>query len=215
MDELQRTQQAWTDYVDKTLPAKVYATITEAQKGDLTAGDVEQRIRQLIHENQPAPVSSHMITEADANEFIAAALATQALENEKALHKAIEEATSRTREESAGPCREEIQRMIEQARRRQQSIIPPGGGPSGSEQTSGGQPIIVKVDIPDHDHQRPASKPWLYAGGLSESLRAWLLECEDNYNWNPSEWELETDCIKYAIGRTKEKSKAHDFGISY
>ena len=30
IEELRRTQQAWTEYVDKTLPAKVYATITEA-----------------------------------------------------------------------------------------------------------------------------------------------------------------------------------------
>ena len=51
IDELRRTQQAWTEYVDKTLASKVYATITEAQKGDPSAGDIEQRIRQLIHEN--------------------------------------------------------------------------------------------------------------------------------------------------------------------
>ena len=217
IDELQRTQQAWTEYVDKTLPAKVYATISEAQKGNPTAGDIEQRIRELIHENQPAPVeTSHMLTEKDANELIAAALATQALENEKVPQKAIEEATRRTREESAGPSREEIQRMIEQARRRRQnSIVPTGGGPSVSGQTPNGQPIIVKVDLPDRYHRRPASEPWLYAGEFSENLRAWLLACENYFNWNPSEWGLETDCVKYAIGRTKEKSKAHDFGISY
>ena len=216
IEELRRTQQAWTEYVDKTLPAKVYATITEAQKGNPSAGDIEQRIRQLIHENQPAPVvTTPMLTEADANELIAAALAKQALENEKALQHAIEEATRRTREESAGPSREEIQRMIEQARRRRQSIIPPGTGSSGIGQTPSGQPIIVKVDMPDRLRHRPATEPWLYAGEFSENLRAWLLACEDFFNWNPSEWEEETDCIKYAIGRIKEKTKAHDFGISY
>ena len=157
-----------------------------------------------------------MLTEKDANDLITAALAVQALENEKALQKGIEEATRRTRGESAGPSREEIQRMIEQAwRRRQNSIVPPGGGPSGSGQTPSGQAIIVKVDLPDHYHRQPASKPWLYAGEFSENLRAWLLACEGYFNWNPSEWELETESIKYAIGRTKGKSKAHDFGISY
>ena len=105
-----------------------------------------------------------MLTEADANELIAAALAKQAQENEKALQHAIEEATRRTREESAGPSREEIQRMIEQARRRRQSIIPPNAGPSGTGQTSSGQPIIVKVDMPDHLRHRPATEPWFYAG---------------------------------------------------
>ena len=195
IDELRRTQQAWTDYVDKTLPAKVYATITEAQKGNPSARDIEQRIRQLIQENQPAPVeTSHMLTEKEANDLIAAALATQALENDKALQKAIEEATRRTREESAGPSREEIQRMIEQAqRRRQNSIVPPGGRPSGSGQTPSGQPIIVKVDMPNSYHRRPASEPWLYTGEFSENLRAWLLACEDYFNWNPAEWDLETD----------------------
>ena len=103
-----------------------------------------------------------MLTEADANELIAAALARQALENEKALQKAIEEATRRTREESARPSREESQRMIEKARRRRQnSIVPPGGGPSGTGQTPSDQPIIVKVDMPDRYHRRPASEPWL------------------------------------------------------
>ena len=29
------------------------------------------------------------------------------------------------------------------------------------------------------------------------------------------EWETKTDCIKYAVGRKKDNSKAHDFGISY
>ena len=175
--------QAWTEYVDKTLPAKVYATITEAQKGNPSTGDIEQRIRQLIHENQPAPVeTTPMLTEAAANELIAAALAKQALENEKALQHAIEEATRRTREESASPSREEIQRMIEQARRRRQSIIPPGTGPSGIGQTPSGQPIIVKVDMPDRLRHRPATEPWLYAREFSENLRAWLLACEDFFN---------------------------------
>ena len=114
-----------------------------------------------------------MFTEADANELIAAALAKQALENEKALQKAIEEAARQAREESAGPSREEIQRMIEYARRRRQnSIIPSGAGPAGSGQMPGGQPIIVRVDMPNRYHRRPASEPWLYARNFSENLRA-------------------------------------------
>src|SRR5205807_9804598 len=44
---------------------------------------------------------------------------------------------------------------------------------------------------------------------------AWLLAYEDFFNRHPTEWEMETDCIKYAVGRTKDNSKAHDFGISY
>src|SRR5205085_3195657 len=62
---------------------------------------------------------------------------------------------------------------------------------------------------------KPATEPWLYGGNFSEDLRAWLLACEDFFNWNPTEWETETDCIKYAVGRTKDNSKGHDFGISY
>jgi hypothetical protein len=41
------------------------------------------------------------------------------------------------------------------------------------------------------------------------------MACEDFFNWNPTEWESEVDCIKFAISRTKENSKAHEFGISY
>ena len=188
INELRQTQQAWTEYVNKTLPAKVYATKTEAQKGNPLAGDIEERIRELILENQPAPVrTTHLFTEADANEIIAAALAKQVLENEKALQKAIEETARRTREELASPSREEIQRIIELARRRWQSIIPPGAGPSGTGQTPSGQPIIVKVDMPDRLRHRPATEPWLYAGEFSENHTAWLLTCEDCFNWNP--WE--------------------------
>src|SRR5437588_10063649 len=87
--------------------------------------------------------------------------------------------------------------------------------PAPNAAPTGGQPIIVKVDLPERFHRKPATEPWLYGGNFSEDLRAWLLACEDFFNWNPTEWETETDCIKYAVGRTKDNSKAHDFGISY
>ena len=38
IDKLRQTQQAWKTYVDKELLAKVYATITEVQKGNPSAG---------------------------------------------------------------------------------------------------------------------------------------------------------------------------------
>src|SRR5437588_8781907 len=139
------------------------------------------------------------------------------------MQKAIEEAAQKARE-MAGPSREEIQRMINARRRRRDSNVadpnqPNPNQPNPNERAPNtapsGQPIIVKVDLPERFHRKPVTEPWLYGGNLSEDLRAWLLACEHFFNWNPTEWETETDCIKYAVGRTKDNSKAHDFGISY
>src|SRR5437588_4560104 len=87
--------------------------------------------------------------------------------------------------------------------------------PAPNAAPTGGQPIIVKFDLAERFHWKLATEPWLYGGNFSEDFRAWLLACEDVFNWNPTDWETETDCIKYAVGRTKDNSKAHDFGISY
>src|SRR5205085_3051494 len=101
--------------------------------------------------------------------------------------------------------------MTQRWRRRRDSNVadpnqpPPNepNEPAPNAAPTGGQPIIVKVDIPERFHRKPATEPWLYGGNFSEDLRAWLLACEDFFNWNPTEWEMETDCIKYAVGRTK------------
>ena len=50
---------------------------------------------------------------------------------------------------------------------------------------------------------------------LSEDLRAWLLACEDFFNWNPREWGDQRECIKFPIGRLKENTRAHEFGVGY
>ena len=188
-----------------------------------THQEIEVQIAAMIRENQPTPaLSTNMLTKEAADELIAAALAQQAETNKTTMQKAIEEAAQKARE-TAGPSREEIQRMINARRRRRDSNVadpnqlPPNepNEPAPNAAPAGGQPIIVKVDLPERFHRKPATEPWLYGGNFSEDLRAWLLACEDFFNWNPTEWEMETDCIKYAVGRTKDNSKAHDFGISY
>src|SRR5437588_8989056 len=110
--------------------------------------------------------------------------------------------------------------MINARRRHRDSNVadpnqPTPNEPAPNTTPTGSQPIIVKVDLPERFHWKPATEPWLNGGNFSEDLRAWLLACEDLFNWNPTEWETETDCIKYAVGRMKDNSKAHDFRISY
>src|SRR5437588_2180096 len=174
----------------------------------------------MIWENQPAATpSSNMLTKQAADELITVALAQQAQANKTAMQKAIEEAAQKAKE-IAGPSREEIQRRINARRRRRDSNVadrnqPTPNEPAPNAAPTGGQPIIVKVDLPERFHWKPATEPWLYGGNLSEDLRTWLLACENLFNWNSTEWETETDCIKYAVGRTKPNYKAHDFGISY
>src|SRR5437660_6320377 len=223
IEELRRTQQTWQAYVEKELPARVLATVQLAQDQNPTHQEIENQIAAMIRENQPAPAPpTNMLTKEAADELIAAALAQQAQTNKTAIQKAIEEAAQKAKE-AAGPSREEIQRMINARRRRRDSNVadpnqPPPNEPNEPAPNAapvGGQPIIVKVDLPERFHRKPATEPWLYGGNFSEDLRAWLLACEDFFNWNPTEWEMETDYIKYAVGRTKDNSKAHDFGISY
>ena len=198
------------------------ATVQSAQEQNPTHQEIEAQIAAMIRENQPTPApSTNMLTKEAAEELIAAALAQQAEANKTAMQKAIEEAAQKARE-TAGPSREEIQRMINARRRRRDSNVenpnqpPPNRSNEPTPNTApSGQPIIVKVDLPERFHRKPATEPWLYGGNFSEDLRAWLLAYEDFFNWNPTDWETKTDCIKYAVSRMKDNSKAHDFGISY
>src|SRR5947209_18033768 len=136
----------------------------------------------MIRENQPPPApSTNMLTKEAADELIAAALAQQAETNKTAMQKAIEEAAQKARE-TAGPSREEIQRMINARRRRRDSNVADPNQPSPNQPNEptpntapSGQPIIVKVDLPERFHRKPATEPWLYGGNFSEDLRAWLL----------------------------------------
>ena len=116
IEELRRTQQSWGEYVEKTLPGKVLATVAEAQKGNPTPAEIEAKITELIHANQPRPPPpTNPLSKKEANELVNVALARHAEENRQAMQRAIEEATQRAREESAGPSQEEIQRMIQHA----------------------------------------------------------------------------------------------------
>src|SRR5437588_8676341 len=110
----------------------------------------------------------------------------------------------------AGPSKEEIQQMINTRRRCRDSNIADPNKPAPNATLTGGQPIIVKVDLPERLHRKPAMEPWLYGGNLSEDLGAWLLACEDFFNWNLTECEMEIDCFKYAVRRTKHNFKSQD-----
>ena len=88
------------------------ATVQSAQEQNPTHQEIEAQIAAMIRENQPTPApSTNMLTKEAADELIAAALAQQAETNKTAMQKAIEEAAQKARE-TAGPSREEIQRMI-------------------------------------------------------------------------------------------------------
>src|SRR5947209_14969181 len=186
--ELRRTQQTWQHYVEKELPGRVLATVQSAQGQNPTHQEIKTQIVAMIRENQPAPAPpTNMLTKEAADELIVAALAQQAQTNEKAMQKVIEEAAQKARE-TAGPSREEIQRMINARRRRRDSNVadpnqPNPNQPNPKEPTPNtapnGQPIIVKVDLPERFHRKPATEPWLYGGNLSEDLGAWLLAYED------------------------------------
>src|SRR5437588_3431855 len=115
--ELSRAQQTWQNYVEKELPSRVLATVRSAQEQNPTHQEIEAQIAAMIRENQPTPVpSTNMLTKEAADELIAAALAQQAETNKTAMQKAIEEAAQKARE-TAGPSREEIQRMINDRQR--------------------------------------------------------------------------------------------------
>ena len=94
IEELRQTQQSWVEYVEKTLPGKVLATVAEAQKGNPTPAEIEAKIAELIHTNQPRPPPpTNLLSKEEANELVNAALARQAEENRQAMQQAIEEAT--------------------------------------------------------------------------------------------------------------------------
>ena len=112
MEKLRRTQQTWQTYVEKELPARVLATVQSAQEQNPTHQEIENQIAAMIRENQSAPAPpTNMLTKEAADELIAAALAQQAQTNKTAIQKVIEKAAQKARE-TAGPSREEIQRMI-------------------------------------------------------------------------------------------------------
>ena len=88
------------------------ATVQAAQGQNPTPQEIESQIAAMIRDNQPAPAPpTNMLMKRAADKLIAAALAQQAQTNETAMQKAIEEAAQKARE-TAGPSREEIQRMI-------------------------------------------------------------------------------------------------------
>ena len=60
-----------------------------------------------------------------------------------------------------------------------------------------------------------ATEPWKFSADKTEDLRAWLLTCRDYFSRNAWQWQQDTDKIKYAIGRFKDRTKAQDFGIQY
>ena len=155
--------------MEKELPARVLATVQSAQDKNPTHQEIENQIAAMIRENQPAPAPpTNMLTKEAADELIAAALAQQAQTNETAMQKAIEEAAQKARE-TAGPSREEIQRMINARRRRRDSNVadpnqlnpnqPNPNEPAPNAGPTGGQPIIVKVDLPECFHRKPATEP--------------------------------------------------------
>src|SRR5437588_10727325 len=169
IEELRRTQQTWQAYVEKELPTRVLATVQAAQDRNPTHQEIENQIAAMIRENQPAPAPpTNMLTKEAADELIAAALAQQAQTNETAMQKAIEEAAQKARE-TAGLSREEIQRMINARPRPSDSHdADPNqltlNEPAPNATPTGGQPIIVKVDLPERFHRKPATEPWLYGG---------------------------------------------------
>ena len=224
IEELRRTQQAWDNYVKNTLPGKVIATISQTTAGTPSALEIEKRIREIIAENQPPPVQPNPdeLTKERADQMVAEALAAQAEENRQLMQeltetnqRAVREASAQA--QSAGLSREEVLNIIRQQRRRNSTAPPPPPSPNRetTAQTADGRPIQVTVQMPERQFHRPAMEPWLYSGHHNEDLRAWILACEDFFNWNPHEWGHQNDCIKYVIGRLKENTKGHEFGTSY
>src|SRR3978361_1931145 len=63
--------------------------------------------------------------------------------------------------------------------------------------------------------RREATEPWKYSADKKEDLRAWIMACEDYFARNSWEWTDQKDKIKYALGRTAEKTQAQLFGIQY
>lgn len=96
---------------------------------------------------------------------------------------------------------------------------PPPPPPPGWHQAGigpQGQQFFFQVAAPTTRlHRREAVEPWRFAGDKGEDLRAWLMSCNDYFARNPEDWQQDRDKIIYAIGRTKDKSKAQDFGIQY
>ena len=161
-----------------------------------------------------------MLPREAADNLINEALEIQGAEHQRAVQEAIDRAAREARESSIGPSREEIQRMIDQARRRRRGSTSGLNNETSNQAgllgtTRSGELFVVKVSLPDRPIHRHISEPWLYSANKSEDLKAWILSCEDYFNWNPNEWENESDCIKYAISRLKNNTKAQELGISY
>ena len=214
IEELRKTQGVWQTYTDNALPQQIRATISAMTADALTPDDVDKRIRQLLKENLPQRAPTNVFTREQADQLVKEALGKQAAaqqqQTQEEVQRAVREATA------SRLTREEVQEMIRQQRRRSfRNPTPGAGGQPPHGQTPHGDPIYVNVTVPERAHHRAVVEPWQYSGNPSDDLRAWLLACEDFFNWNGHEWVNQVDCIKFAITRLKHGTRAHEFGISY
>jgi hypothetical protein len=69
--------------------------------------------------------------------------------------------------------------------------------------------------VKERPFRQDATEPWEYSIDKSKDLRAWITTCEENFQRNAWQWELDADRIKYAIGRFKKPLRAQDFGSQY
>jgi len=94
----------------------------------------------------------------------------------------------------------------------------PEPSPQPNAKGKKGEKFYFSIQAPNQTprpRRREATEPWRYSADKKEDLRAWIMACEDYFARNPWEWTDEKDKIKYALGRTKEKTQAQLFGIQY
>jgi hypothetical protein len=87
-------------------------------------------------------------------------------------------------------------------------------GPKGRK----GEKYFFKVKAPrvkECSFQQDTTEPWEYSADKSENLRAWITACEDYFQCNAWQWEVDADQIKYAIRRCKKPLRAQDFNTQY
>jgi hypothetical protein len=69
--------------------------------------------------------------------------------------------------------------------------------------------------VKERPFRQDATEPWEYLADKLEDLRVWITACEEYFQRNTWQWELDTDHIKYVIGRFKKPSRAQDFDTQY
>jgi hypothetical protein len=74
---------------------------------------------------------------------------------------------------------------------------------------------VKALRVMEGPFRQDTTEPWQSSADKSEDLRAWIMACEDYFQYNAWQWEQDADRMKSPIRRFKKPLRAQDFGTQY